>query len=379
MSRYDVLRGGRQRRRRAGRDQPRGRPGGVGSHARLERAVRHGRVHIADPVRCGGQRGQVASSASPGATPAVWNLTGQLAGTNGLESISCPSKIAVRDRRRREQRPDLDPPGTIPVPGSEGTSRRPTLSSCSTFPARPSRSASTSAATPSRPARIRTRRRRPGTSRRWTRSRTSGARRSTSDHWRADRDPRASPRATSASRSRATPPEARARGARCISVNPTSISTPTSRARPRRLCVATDLQSGRIVYSNKPLVQGSWRFTKLTDTHNALLGVTCVGSKFCVVVAHGGDIWTTTNPTGRSSAWRRVHLAHESLSAVACSSKIVVRRDRPRRQGARVLEPWCQASVVEGDDDRQAAWGSEPARRAHDRRLSAGRELHRRR
>ena len=38
----------------------------------------------------------------------------------------------------------------------------------------------------------------------------------------------------------------------------------------------------------QPLVQGSWKFTRLTDTHNALLGVTCVGTKFCVVVAHGG-------------------------------------------------------------------------------------------
>jgi hypothetical protein len=87
------------------------------------------------------------------------------------------------------------------------------------------------------------------------------------------------------------------------------------------LCVGTDLQSGRIVYSKKPLVQGSWKFTKLAGDHVTFTGVSCAGRGFCAVVTAAGDIFASTNPAGPASAWHKLHIAHEDLSAVSCSSK----------------------------------------------------------
>jgi hypothetical protein len=89
----------------------------------------------------------------------------------------------------------------------------------------------------------------------------------------------------------------------------------------KTLCVAGDLQSGRIVHSTTPLVQGSWKFTKLAGEHTRFSAASCADRRFCVVVADSGEIFASTHPTGRASAWRRIHVAHEDLTAVSCPSK----------------------------------------------------------
>ena len=298
--------------------------------------------------------------------PAVWKLTGQLAGTNGLESISCPSKSLCAIGDSASNVLDLDQPGTSPgawvgrhlaAPDSQFLFdvSCPAVSFCVDI-------GGNTVATSANPnygvADLERRGAEPG----------RGLQGRDGQPWTAGVRISILVRRRGRRRLLGLEQPRRRRSAwRQVHIGEPDFDQYTDVACPSAaLCVATDLQSGRIVYSKKPLVQGSWKFTKLTDTHNALLGVTCVGTKFCVVVAHGGDIWTTTNPTGRSSAWRRRPPRPREPVRCRLQLEVAVRRDRSRRQGARVLEPWCQASVVEGDDDRQAARESEPARPADD-------------
>ncbi len=85
-------------------------------------------------------------------------------------------------------------------------------------------------------------------------------------------------------------------------MHPTSVSCPTE-----SLCVAVAGgygAPGRVLTSTDPL-SGTWQVTQLANPLD-LRGVSCGTPSLCVAVAREGRIFVSTEPTGGTSAWRRI-------------------------------------------------------------------------
>jgi hypothetical protein len=96
-----------------------------------------------------------------------------------------------------------------------------------------------------------------------------------------------------------------------------SVSCPAS-----GLCVAVD-NGGNVVTSTNPTGWASaWTVTDV-DGSNLLFGVSCPSIGLCVAVDWSGNVVTSTNPTGGASAWTAaddVSGGTNSLSGVSCPS-----------------------------------------------------------
>src|SRR5450759_3512373 len=80
------------------------------------------------------------------------------------------------------------------------------------------------------------------------------------------------------------------------------VSCPTS-----GLCVAVDW-SGNVVTSSNPTGgAAAWTVTNVDGT-NILTGVSCPSSGLCVAVDLGGNVVTSSNPTGGAAAWTVTHV-----------------------------------------------------------------------
>ncbi|HEX6688062.1 MAG TPA: hypothetical protein VF085_05295 [Solirubrobacterales bacterium] len=85
------------------------------------------------------------------------------------------------------------------------------------------------------------------------------------------------------------------------------------------LCVAVDL-SGNVVTSTNPTGGTSaWAVAHVEAT--GITAVSCPSASLCVAVDRGGNVLTSTNPTGGAGAWTVTHVAGApSLNAVSCPS-----------------------------------------------------------
>jgi hypothetical protein len=90
------------------------------------------------------------------------------------------------------------------------------------------------------------------------------------------------------------------------------------------LCVAVTLD-GRIFSSTDPTGGSSaWKITPLggeKEAHTHMTGISCPSPALCVAVAYGSKIVISTNPTGDRSAWSVVELAEPlDFRGVSCPS-----------------------------------------------------------
>ena len=84
------------------------------------------------------------------------------------------------------------------------------------------------------------------------------------------------------------------------------------------LCVAVD-GAGNVLTS--PGETGPWTLANV-DSTNALTGVSCASATLCVATDNLGDVVSSVNPTGGSSAWTVTDVdAHAPLMAVSCTSE----------------------------------------------------------
>src|SRR4051794_22360254 len=86
------------------------------------------------------------------------------------------------------------------------------------------------------------------------------------------------------------------------------------------LCVAVD-HGGNVVTSTNPTGgPGAWSITKV-DPGNELLAVTCASASLCVAGDWAGNIITSTNPTGGAGAWTVSHVdGNNRVTGVSCPS-----------------------------------------------------------
>jgi hypothetical protein len=262
----------------------------------------------------------IASSSNPGAPTPAWALTGQLGGSNALASISCPGKslCVIADDAHNLLT------STNPSPNSHAWSSArlatgdqlldsvscPFVSFCVTVGDR-------SAATSTNPA---------GGASAWPVQ-------TLHQIFNYKGDPVGLGALSCASRSLCV---TTVDNGVSVTGNPTG-GAPAWRMLPfgepdydefvdvscpaANLCITTDLQSGRIAVSTRPLVLNAWKFRRLTGPNTTITGVSCVSRTFCVVVDATGEIFTSTNPAGSAKAWKRIRIAHENLGGVSCGSK----------------------------------------------------------
>ena len=86
------------------------------------------------------------------------------------------------------------------------------------------------------------------------------------------------------------------------------------------LCVAVD-RGGNVVTSTNPTGGATaWTVTHV-DGSNGLDSVSCPSSGLCVAVDDAGNVVTSTNPTGGASAWTVTHVdGSRDLNSVSCPS-----------------------------------------------------------
>lgn len=76
------------------------------------------------------------------------------------------------------------------------------------------------------------------------------------------------------------------------------------------LCVAVDGQFGNVLTSTNPTGgAASWKLTHIPGVSaNGLLGASCPSVSLCVVMDGGGNVVTSTNPNGGAAAWKVAHI-----------------------------------------------------------------------
>ena len=113
----------------------------------------------------------------------------------------------------------------------------------------------------------------------------------------------------------------------------------------RRLCVALHSDPDQVVSSGEPptyatatptgsidVFAGRARTTVEIDPAGGLTGIDCASKSRCVAVDDGGNVLSTSSPTGGSGAWTRSHVDDWPLAAVRCpSTSLCVAVDRGGR------------------------------------------------
>jgi hypothetical protein len=84
----------------------------------------------------------------------------------------------------------------------------------------------------------------------------------------------------------------------------------------RRLCVALD--GGDIDSSTTP-VRARWHETEAV-TSDQLEAIACPTGLLCIVGDSGGDVVTSTDPTGGTHAWRMTTVDTDAIDSIACAS-----------------------------------------------------------
>jgi hypothetical protein len=93
-----------------------------------------------------------------------------------------------------------------------------------------------------------------------------------------------------------------------------SVSCPTS-----GLCVAVGA-AGEVVTSSNPTGGTSaWTMTRV-DGSNVVSGVSCAGSSFCAAVDQVGNVVTSGNPTGGAPAWTVTHIDGSNCAVSASTA-----------------------------------------------------------
>ncbi len=135
----------------------------------------------------------------------------------------------------------------------------------------------------------------------------------------------------------------------CVAVGQQGIDTSTRPTNPSRwigayvdsghlnsiscpsihLCVAVDYR-GNVASSIHPARKHSWKVTHVDTTSPIVAGVgpqssfyaiSCPTRRLCVALDNGGNIFTSTHPTGPASAWKHVHVGNYfSSSTLSCAS-----------------------------------------------------------
>ena len=113
----------------------------------------------------------------------------------------------------------------------------------------------------------------------------------------------------------------------------------------QRLCVALHSDPDQVVSSGEPptyatatptgsidVFAGHTRTTVEIDPAGGLTGIDCVSKSWCVAVDDGGNVLSTSSPTGGPGTWTRSHVDDWPLAAVRCpSASLCVAVDRGGR------------------------------------------------
>lgn len=101
----------------------------------------------------------------------------------------------------------------------------------------------------------------------------------------------------------------------------TSVSCPSA-----SLCVAGET-GGNVVTSTNPTGgAGAWTVADASESGATIKGVSCPSASLCVAVDSGGNVVTSTNPTGGAGAWSVAHVGgpgtgiSAGLISVSCPS-----------------------------------------------------------
>ncbi len=104
-------------------------------------------------------------------------------------------------------------------------------------------------------------------------------------------------------------------------INLVGVSCPSN-----GLCVAIDNNGNAVTSSDPTGGAAAWNVTNVDgsvgpDSNGPrLTAVSCPSSGLCVAVDSGGNVVTSTNPTGGATAWKVTHLSVDILTAVSCPS-----------------------------------------------------------
>jgi hypothetical protein len=87
-----------------------------------------------------------------------------------------------------------------------------------------------------------------------------------------------------------------------------------------KLCVAADENGGQVAVSTDGAAR--WRLVQIADVNAGILDVSCPSQSFCAAVSDGGQVITSTFPSGGPDAWQRTAIDRgHDLDAIACASR----------------------------------------------------------
>jgi hypothetical protein len=96
----------------------------------------------------------------------------------------------------------------------------------------------------------------------------------------------------------------------------TSVSCPSA-----SLCVSAETGGNVITSTNPTGGVGAWTVAHASAFNNNFQGVSCASASLCVAVDSGGNVVTSTDPTGGAGAWSTAHVVGAgTFYAVSCSS-----------------------------------------------------------